>query len=168
MLQSLQLGAKHLASPQELVGSSRKVPVRQAKLRRGSGHRDRLTLLYLLCRLLSASSPAVGGESAGHVGQHIAHYRQGGHVLAKILEVYLVEGIRFGVMPVEVMRAHSALGKAGHSIADEGPDIRASASAGDLSGADALEQCSNLLEHLDRILVGAGAEPERRLGPAVP
>ena len=140
MFDSLQLGAKHLASPQKLAGSSRKVAVRQAKPRGRSGHRDRLRLLYTLFRLLSACSPAIGGEPAGHVGQHIAHHRQGGHILAKILGADLVERIRLGVVPVEVMRAHGALGKPGHSIADERPDIRAAATACDLAGADALEQ----------------------------
>ena len=73
---------------------------------------------------LSASSGrGAGGDTLGHVGQGITEDRQGGDALAEIVGIDLVEGVGFGVVPIEIVGAGGAFGEAGNAIADERIDV---------------------------------------------
>src|ERR1035438_5954228 len=118
--------------------------------------------------LRRAAAAAGGGHQAlRHVGQGIAHHGQGGHVLAEILGVHLVQGVGLGVVPVEVVRADGALAQTGNAIAQQRTDVAATAARGDFARADALEQLVDLLQHGQGGGVHAGAESARSLGAAI-
>ena len=67
--------------------------------------------------LLADPAPAAGGyQPVRHVGQCIAHHRKRGHVLPEIVAIHFVKRVSFGMMPVEVVRAHGPLAEPGDVI----------------------------------------------------
>jgi hypothetical protein len=57
------------------------------------------------------------GDLSGHVREYVAHHGQGRDILSKILQIDLVERVRFRVMPIEVVRAGGSFAQAWHAVA---------------------------------------------------
>src|ERR1035441_9403870 len=93
-----------------------------------------------------AAAGAAGGcyQAFRHVGQGVAHDGERGHVLAEILGVHLVQGVGLGVVPIEIMGAHGALAQAGNAVAEQRSNVGPTTAAGDFTGAEAVEQFTDL------------------------
>ena len=82
----------------------------------------------------------MAGEGFGHVGEDVGHDRERGYVFAEVFRVDLVEGVGFGVVPVEVVGGGGFFAQGGDAVGHERRNGGAAAALADGAGADWVDE----------------------------
>ena len=83
-------------------------------------------------------------QPLGHLRQHIAENRHGGHGLTEVLGVHLVERVGLGVMPVEVALGDGEQSEAGDAFANDRTDVGIASASVDLACTETLQELRDL------------------------